>query len=159
MRLSAPLLFSLVILIGGSAVFCSNATAALGEKETSIETDRQALSANTTSGTHLYPGYTVREITSDSVVVREYLNKDGVVFGLAWKGINTPDLSALLGKYYGEYQESFSRRGTRPHSRGGHNTFKGSHVVVERSGHMRAVKGRAYVPELLPSGLKPNEIK
>lgn len=157
-RLAAPVLAGIMIFTIGSQVLCRDAIAALGEKEASIEADRQTLSA-TMGAVTVQPKYTVREINSGSVAVREYLTKDGTVFGVAWKGRSHPDLSSLLGSYYSEYQEMASRRDSKARGRGGRKTVQGAHVVVEKFGHMRALRGRAYVPSLLPAGVNPNEIK
>lgn len=101
--------------------------------------------------------FTVHTIDSGAATVREYVNSSGVVFGLAWNGLTHPDLSSLLGNYANEYQEkarqhpqSFGRRSSSV------NTGR---VVVEKWGHMRSMKGRAYDPALLPRGMNADEIK
>jgi hypothetical protein len=42
--------------------------------------------------------------------------------------------------------------------RGAHMITKSSSVVVEKSGHLRGMKGRAFVPGLIPTGVSSNEI-
>ena len=48
-------------------------------------------------------GYTVQELRSDSVTLREYVAPTGVIFAIAWNGLIHPDLTPLLGSYAGEY--------------------------------------------------------
>jgi hypothetical protein len=157
MRLTASAIAGMMIFISVSQFLSCAAMAALGEKEASVESDRNALSA-TLSGVRVHARYSVHEIKTGSTVVREYLNKDGVVFGLAWRGRTHPDLSVLLGNYSGEYQQAVSAPQRGPRVRGGHRMVQGSHVVVERSGHMNSLRGRAYLPSMLPAGVRPNEI-
>lgn len=153
--------FASVVLLAGSPT----AQAALGEAGWSLETDRQALKGGPVRSLARPPGsassFTIQEIPSDSATIREYLNSDGIVFGVAWKGRAHPGLSALLGGYYDDFksQNRSHRRRGRNRVRGNRKVVRGSRVVVERFGRMRALGGRAYVPALLPRGMKPNEIR
>jgi nitroreductase len=101
--------------------------------------------------------YSVHEIQSGGVTVREYVSSSGLVFGLAWNGRVHPELGALLGSYKAEYQDGLKasprKKGQRAHA------VRGARVVVEKWGHMRNLKGRAYDPALLPAGVKADEIK
>ena len=87
----------------------------------------------------------------------EGLDGTGRVFAVTWKGLNHPDLSKILGNYYSEYmdhhQETMRTKG-----------IKISHLVtpkmvLQKGGHMRDVHGKAYVPDLLPEGVKPEELQ
>ena len=104
-----------------------------------------------------HENYTVQEMGSGANTVREFVSPSGQVFGLAWNGLSRPNLSQLLGSYFDEYQKAAKvagrARGHRAHS------LKSDNVVVEESGHMRALKGRAYVPALVPQGVSVDEIK
>lgn len=142
------------------------AHAALGEAGWSLETDRQALKGGAVRSHARPPGstssYTIKEIPSDSATIREYLNADGIIFAVAWKGRAHPELSALLGSFYDDFKSqnrSANRRRGRNRVRGNRKVVHGSRVVVERYGRMRALAGRAYVPALLPRGMKPDEIR
>lgn len=139
-----------------------SAQATLGEAAWSLETDRQALGAGpareVSRPTRTRP-YQVHELVSDSVTVREYLNDKGIVFGLAWKGRAHPNLSRLLGQFHDDYQQHSKPHKDRMRTRGTRRKVHGSRVVVERSGRMRALSGRAYVPALLPEGVKPDAIR
>jgi hypothetical protein len=90
-------------------------------------------------------------------VVREYVSTSGVVFGIAWNGLIHPNLTQLLGSYAGEYQEALLQTPRIKGSR--HLQVKTSGVVVEKWGHMRNLQGRAYVPSLIPPGVRVDEIK
>ncbi len=76
--------------------------AALGEHADTITADRKALKA-VHRATTSHNSYTVEEIVSDATTVREYVSSSGVVFGIAWNGYVQPDLTQLLGTYWGEY--------------------------------------------------------
>ena len=130
--------------------------ATLGESADSVATDRRALSAMQ-GATTVYGSYTVHEVRSDSIVVREYVSTTGVVFGIAWKGLIHPDLTQLLGSYAGEYQKALRQTSRKQGRR--HLLVKTDAVVVEKWGHMRNLQGRAYAPGLIPPGVSVYEIK
>ncbi len=132
------------------------AQATLGEPADSVTSDRKALSA--VPGTAaVHSGFTVQEVNSESVTVREYISPEGVVFGIAWKGLVHPDLAPLLGSFAGEYEEALKQTPRRWGRRSA--TIKAQRVVVEKWGHMRNLQGRAYAPALMPSGVSIDEIK
>jgi uncharacterized protein DUF2844 len=130
--------------------------ATLGEAADSVMTDRKALSA-VQAVTTTRKAYTVQEISSDSVAVREYISPSGIVFGIAWNGLTHPDLTLLLGSYTGEYQKSLRQTPRKPGSR--FSQIKTDRIVVEKWGHMRNLRGRTYVPSLIPPGVTADEIK
>lgn len=130
--------------------------AALGENTDSIESDRKMLSAGHRNPTVL-GNYTVHEISSDSTTIREYVSRAGMVFGVAWNGLTHPDLTPLLGSYDGEYRETLLQT-PRVHGRR-YLRVKAQHVIVEKWGHMRNLRGRAYVPSLIPAGVNIDDIK
>jgi hypothetical protein len=132
------------------------AYATLGERADSVAKDRKALSAvqrSTTTGAN----YTVQEVASDTTTVREYLNADGVVFAVAWNGRAHPDLETLLGSYAGEFKKALNKH-KRKH---GERQLKltSDQMVVETGGHMGNLRGRAYLPAMIPSGVSKYEIK
>jgi hypothetical protein len=130
--------------------------ATLGETADSVETDRRVLSASR-GATTVHNGYSVHQVHSASVVVREYVSSSGVVFGIAWKGLRDPDLTHLLGSYSNAYRDAL-RKTPRQHGR--HPLeVKTDQVVVERWGHMRDLQGRAYAPVLIPPGVSIDEIR
>lgn len=130
--------------------------ATLGENADSVESDRKALSA-VQRNSIVNNNYTIHEISSDSTTIREYVSQNGIVFGVAWNGLTHPDLTPLLGSYAGEYRETLLQT-PRVH---GHRYLhvKAQHVIVEKWGHMRNHRGRAYVSSLIPAGVTINDIK
>ena len=152
-------LSALLIGLGLAAVLLTSAggvEATLGEVEDSVASDETALAAKRVSKT-VRNGYTVQELRSDSVIVREYVAPTGVVFAIAWNGLIHPDLTPLLGSYAGEYETALRHASREPGRR--HRQVETNRVVVEKWGHMRNLQGRAYVPALIPSGVSVDEIK
>ena len=132
------------------------AQAGLGGIESSITSDQKALQGRKVKVTSK-KNYTVHEITLTGRVVREYMLADGTIFAVSWSGIAQPDLSVLLGNYYKEYEDASTR--LRTVKRGGSHTVQSENIIVEKSGHMRDVQGRAYIPDKMPSGFLPGEIR
>jgi hypothetical protein len=130
--------------------------AALGGRLDSISSDYQSLHAN-----HRAKGvkekYSVEEITADAITVREYVSPSGIVFGIAWNGYVHPDLLQLLGSYVGEFTAARQKAARKSGSRHLHLATK--NIIVEKWGHMRDLRGRAYAPNLIPTGLTSDEIK
>lgn len=130
--------------------------AGLGQRESSVENDVKSFSSSRHTMVEK-TNFTVHEIASGTITIREYVSSSGTVFGIAWAGDRHPDLSALLGEYFPDFAETSKKapavRGRRPFS-----VVTGDKVVVEKSGHMRAVQGKAYAPELLPPGVTASDI-
>ena len=146
----------IVVTVVIVAVTALPAFGALGEHADSIAADRKAISA-VRSATKVTKDFTVVEVASETVTVREYVSPAGIVFGMAWNGLTNPDLSTLLGSYAGSYEEA---RRQAPKRRGSRTSqVKTGKVVVETWGHMRNLQGRAYAPELVPQGVNIDEIK
>jgi len=137
-------------------IFTQDLRASLGDTVESIKNDQKTLLAvrhNVVSN----DGYTVEEIASGAVTVREYVSASGVVFGVAWSGRIHPDLTQLLGSYFTEYQNAAAQN---PPVRGRKNHIvKSDNLVVEKWGHPRNLQGHAFLTRLLPSGVSPDEIK
>jgi hypothetical protein len=151
--------YFLLLVIGFSAgvlAFAHQGFAALGGSAGSIESDRRSFSA-VDRGSMAHDAYTVREMDFDGCTVREYISQSGLVFAIAWNGLRHPDLTTLLGSYDAEYREALHNTPRRPGVR--HLEVRTTGVVVEKWGHIRDLQGRAYVPELLPSGVNIDEIK
>ena len=132
------------------------AHAVLGGSADTITADRKALQA-VQRATTSHKGYTVEEVVSDATAVREYVSSSGVVFGIAWNGYVHPDLTQLLGSYWNAYSAA-RQKATRKFGRKRQQIATDS-VVVEKWGHMRNLRGRAYVPSLVPAGVSIDEIK
>ena len=145
----ASLLFCLVLFLPESGL------ATLGEIESSIDADTVSL-----KGTRVlqpFSGYTVHNIVAgNGNQIKEYITPQGRVFALTWNGISHPDLSSLLGSYFKEYESKRTQTGL-PHGRK-LRAIQTARVVVMKSGHMRNVRGGAFVPDLVPPGVKPEEL-
>ena len=132
------------------------AFATLGGGTDTIIKDHMALKASRRVSAFL-GNYSVEEMTTAAATVREYVTPDGVVFGIAWSGISHPDLSVLLGNYKKEYEQALQSNQTPRGKR--HSHVASANIVVQKWGHMRGMKGRAYVTSLLPKGVTVDEIK
>ena len=135
-----------------SVLISARASAALGDRESSVESDRKILQATAkATAASADASYTVHEMDSNGNTIREYVTTDGVVFAVTWQGIKRPDLSVLMGAYYSEYNSADQKReksvGRQPVS------VKTTNVVVRNAGHMRDIRGRAFVPNLVPAGV------
>jgi hypothetical protein len=82
----------------------------------------------------------------------EYADGRGMVFALRWDGPTLPDLPALLGRYFGAFENAAqARRGVIP--AGTPLVVQGPDVVVQSRGRMRQFTGFAYVPALVPTNV------
>jgi hypothetical protein len=102
--------------------------------------------------------YTRVEKAMPAYTLVEYANDHGVIFAVTWVGRVHPNLESILGvhtsKYRGMRDEHKRKRGDR-----GHRRLMSPELVVESSGHMRTLRGRAYLPKLLPVGVSLDEIQ
>jgi hypothetical protein len=131
------------------------AFAALGGDATSVDADVAKMKGQA----HATPavGYTVSQITlSTGTVVNEYVTPGGKVFAVTWKGPSVPDLQQTLGSYFSAFQAA----GSVPHGANHHQLrVQQSDFVLQTGGHMRAWRGAAYVPSLLPPNFSLDDIK
>lgn len=139
-------------------IFCiaPMAEAGLGEFADSINADLPSSSA-VRNRAETRDHYTIEKLQSKSAAIREFVNSDGIVFGVTWKGSTPPNLNKLLGSYFKEYQRTMSQISQKPGR--GSRKIKSSELVVEHWGHMRSYQGRAYVTSLIPSGVSLDEIR
>lgn len=103
--------------------------------------------------------YTVRETTlGTGTLIREYVTTNNSVFGISWQGPVKPAVADLFGKYFSLYTSGVSTihaaRGIRAPVSVDTNSF-----VVRVSGHMGSFAGRAWLPQLLPTGVTGNDIQ
>ena len=142
-------------------LFCAAASipayAELGGDEAGISNDaavtRMQLRAVAPSETR----YRVHELRDEAgnVTVREYVNPDGKVFGVAWDGSTKPDLSQALGPYFSRYTSAAAGHGLARQLR----SIDQPDFVLRVSGHMRHFTGSAWVPNLVPADVDPAEVK
>ena len=127
--------------------------AALGGDVNSVLSDQAQMKAQrrVTQKT----AYSIHEMQSQAgTTVREFVSPEGRVFGVAWQGQSLPKFQQVLGSYYDQFMQNAPRQ--RKH---GPVTIQTPGLVVQSGGHMRALTGRAYVPEMVPSDVKVDEIK
>ncbi len=122
----------------------------LGGNPASVSADAGAFQASMQSSTHA--SYTVSTLTLPSGTVVKEFSHGAIIFGISWQGPFMPDLRQLLGSHYNAYVTA-AHAGTGP----AHVDIPG--LVVRSDGHMRAFSGQAYLPDQLPSGFLPSDIK
>ncbi len=132
--------------------------AALGGSASTITADRVKMEAALLR-IQAAQGYTLHELRSAAgTTVREYVSSSGDVFAVAWDGPAMPDLRQVLGDSFLTFQRAVeASRGTR-RARGPLSIDTGD-FVVQTSGHMRSLSGRAYLKRLMPAGVQPAAIR
>ena len=147
------MLFALSVVF---LTFAGRCYATLGGPPDSVESDTKALSA-TRGGTINHSGYTVEEITYGGGTVREYIASSGVVFAIAWNGQVHPDLRPLFGPYLDQYEKGLQKT---PRTFGlKHSRVTTGTIVVEKWGHMGNLRGRTYIPALIPPDVNMDMIE
>jgi len=146
-----------IALFAVAVVFFSSlpAHASLGGDPSSVQTDAQQLksSVRVTQSAN----YTVHEMQVQGATVREYI-AGGKVFGITWEGQARPDLQQLLGPYYARVTQAVEQyKAQHP---GRHPiSIQQPDLVVQMGGHQRAFSGRAYIPNMVPSSVRAEEIR
>jgi Protein of unknown function (DUF2844) len=131
------------------------ASATLGQPETTVQSDvAQAHAALKFSEDRT--GYRVHQIQMPSgTVMREFVAPNGNVFAVAWQGPTRPDLRQALGPYFDAYASAPPRS---KFSDRRHVQIRQGDLVLESSGHMRALSGRAYLQSAIPSGVNIGDL-
>jgi hypothetical protein len=131
------------------------ASATLGEPEITVQSDvTQARAA--LKFTQDRTGYRVHEIQLPSgTVMREFVAPNGNVFAVAWQGPTRPDLRQALGQYFDAFASAPPRS---KFSDRRHVQIQQGDLVLESSGHMRALSGRAYLQSAIPSGVNIGDL-
>lgn len=134
----------------------SRMMAALGGNAASVQADQIQLQASLR--TVAAAGYTVHELhAATGMVVREFVSPSGAVFGVAFDGPWFPDMHQLLGSHFEQFQQALAQSGNRGGRRPIEVSLPG--LVVRVAGHPRHYAGQAYVPDMLPQGMKAEEIR
>jgi hypothetical protein len=146
---------SLLLALGANPLGVDCARASLGGDVYSIRADADGV--NGLVQIERRQNYDIHEITTDNGLrLREFVNRDGLVYGITWNGPVVPDLRQVLGSSFEEYIKATA---------GSHaelrrlQRYASSTLVVERNGHMRAYGGRAYLPAAFPAGTSPSELQ
>jgi hypothetical protein len=131
--------------------------ASLGGDFASVQSDMAKMQATlrTTSAS----AYTVHQMQAPTgVTVNEYVSPAGQVFAVSWQGPSHPDLRQLLGAYFDQFTQAVQAQ--RAQRRGhGPLLIQQLGLVVQISGHPRAFQGKAYVPQMLPAGVRAEDIR
>jgi hypothetical protein len=140
------------VLIAGAAPRVARAT--LGEPEITVQADVAKAHASIKSSQDR-EGYRVHEVAMPSgTVMREFVAPNGKVFAVAWQGPTRPDLRQALGQYFPSYASAprakFADRR--------HVQIQQGDLIVQSSGHMRALSGRAYLVSAVPSGVNIGDL-
>lgn len=143
------------ILVFAIVGLTSPGWAALGDNSASVHAD--SLHMNGALHSTSTARFTVQEIrTAGGQTIREFISPGGSVFAVAWDGPTTPDLQQLLGSYFEQFRQASEGRQPQP---GGPLSIETPTLVVQQSGHLRAFRGRAYLPQALPSGVQSSEVQ
>jgi hypothetical protein len=87
--------------------------------------------------------------------VREFADHGGKVFAVSWSGGWRPNLRDILGVHYEQFLEgSRGKRVTRGPVR---IVLPG--MVVVMAGHQRSFFGQVCLTDLLPPGLRPEDVR
>jgi hypothetical protein len=142
--------FPAYAVLGGAPSYAGTASSASGQSIVNRQVTQRAAAAAT---------YSVHEATLTSgTVIREYVGANGAVFGIAWQGPQMPDLQTLLGSYFPQYVGQLDAQRAKV---GGHGPVRvtGTGLTVHSGGHMGAFAGQAYLPQALPTGVSPADIR
>lgn len=129
----------------------SQSLATLGEPESDLSNESAVYaSAKLTN-------YNCHTLNKHKLQLKQFATK-GIVFAVTWSGRTHPDLPAVLGRHFSEYQAAY-REAKR--TRRGHSPIEielgGIHV--EQGGTPRALYGRVWLTALLPSQVNTDEIR
>lgn len=103
--------------------------------------------------------FTVHEIHPQTgIVIREYVSRAGKVFAITWHGGWPPDKKQLLGTYFPKYQQAIQAQPSAHALRRVVNIVQ-PEFVFQEGGHLRSYTGRAYLPQMLPAGVKAEAIQ
>ncbi|REG51922.1 uncharacterized protein DUF2844 [Paraburkholderia sp. BL6669N2] len=144
-----PMLYSRIAraMLGAGCVLSFGAHATLGQNVSTVDGDQSRLRAVARTAT-TQSAYSVHLMTLPSgTLVREYVARNGIVFGVAWEGPTLPDLKSMLGTFFDAYVVAATTRHGAPLA------VSSSDLVVYSGGHLRAFSGHAYLPQAVPAGV------
>ena len=131
----------------------SAAAASLGDNVATVQNDSAHLHASVRVS-H-FSNYDVHEMQSDTGTVREFVSPAGTVFAIAWQAAAVPDMKQVLGSYFDQFQQAARAQRVRR----GPLVIQEPGLVVKMGGHMRSFSGQVYVPQLMPSGVREQDVK
>jgi hypothetical protein len=134
----------------------NSSLAVLGEDRKSVEADLHVFAGEKESTVR--KGYSVEIVKGSIWTLQEYVDSQGKVFAVSWRGRGVPDLETLLGRYFPEYQSGLAERRKNPSLRRAPIQLKTDHLVIETGGKHRDLWGRIYLPAFIPDGVTEREI-
>lgn len=137
-----------------SFIYCSYA--GLGDGVKNINDDKALFKAQSLKITKKEK-FSIHELNVPEYKIREYVNSHQKVFAIAWSGFTHPQMKQILSSYYDEFLE-VAQKQKRIHGQR-FRVIKTKNLTVMISGHMRNLKGKAYLREELPLGVKAYEIR
>jgi hypothetical protein len=144
----------LSLYVGG----LSTAHAGLGDSEDSVAKDAVSMHGVHTA---LTPGTRVHShdlaLTGTGTVAHEYADANGRVFAVTWRGRSLPNMSVLLSRYFKEYR-SIKGQKARAHGRAPYHVSS-PNLEVDMAGHFGSIRGRVYIPALVPAGTEINGLE
>lgn len=99
------------------------------------------------------PGVSVHvQHRSDGSVIRQFVDRNGIVFAVAWNTRTKPRLDELLGTHFGAFVDGVrSAQALQPGARHRASVRRGD-LVVEASAYLQSHVGRAYLRSRVPTG-------
>jgi hypothetical protein len=134
-------------IVCGSLCAAHEAHATLGGDVASVEANQQRL-GSTRDVKKLASGERHELTLPSGILVHEYVSPSGAVYAITWRGPQMPDLRELLGPYFAQLSNRTSKLGHHQMN------LTGSDLVIQSSGHRHSFAGRAWVPSLVPPGVK-----
>jgi Protein of unknown function (DUF2844) len=133
------------------------ASASLGGDVSTVQADQVKMQGSLRkTNTDFYSVHEIRMPTG--VAVKEYVSPAGKVFAVTWQGPFQADLRQLLGSYFDQYTQAVQAQQAERHGHGP-LLIQEPGLVVEVTGHLRAFRGRAYIPQMLPAGVHSEELR
>ena len=156
-------MFIILLYLQLTSSFHANAFASLGDHVDAIEKDRIHFAAKR-ADTEKHASFSVHELTTDGIKLREFTDSSGKIFAIKWEGNTHPDLALILGSYNAEYlrllsDEKEKRSSTRRSVRTAQSSLIGKNIRIEKSGHMRNAQGGVYLPNFFPTGVSLNDLQ
>lgn len=131
--------------------------ARLGEPPADSSHLKKSVVGNTSNSKVSVLPYTVYESTEGTTNIKEYVNSDGVVFAITWRGGKHPLSADWLGRYYDEYksqmQTTVKSAGRKPVS------IDTPLLQIKHGGHMRDLNGKAFLPSAAPYGINEDDLQ
>ncbi|MDR5833640.1 DUF2844 domain-containing protein [Caballeronia sp. LZ034LL] len=137
----------------GSLLLTATATAHLGGTVRASDEASDAVMRRAQSGLPAFSETT----DANGIVIREYVDGNGAVYAVSWRGPAMPDIQALLGAHFETFRDgALASMGTL----GLHTAQVATgDLVVENHMRLREFSGRAWLANALPPGMNASDIQ